>query len=394
MYANFLTGEIATATGLLHDPSSDCVELGGKARLSTNTLYSGNHKGRVLKLKNVAASLLFLSCAHTAIAAEPTIQALTFKHPDGRSAPAEIYIDGEITPALPKQLAAALGSNNIVRGTIYINSVGGDLQAGLQLGEYIRKAGFNTAIGKRGLAYGKPTPGSCQSACLMTFAGGVYRFAEPKSFFGIHRFFKRSSDSQDLALGQVLSAAITGYLLRMGVSPVLFERMATSGSTPQQLSVAEATRLNLVNDGVLPTRWEIVGHAGKVFLQGEQKTWNGTGRVQISCSRSEGMAFTAQYDAERNTRQIQADAKKLSLRLDGKFISVSTSGLPRPAEMKDGFLTSTFALSSSTAASLGKATMIGFAWLPDESSIFYGFELPTTGSQDVVYSFLKHCSDS
>lgn len=182
------------------------------------TLESLLLKAQVLNIKSIVVLLAASLACSSALGAEPTIQAVTFKHPDGRSAPAEIYIDGEITPALPRQLAASLASNSIERGTIYLNSIGGDLQAGLELGEFIRKTGFNTAIGKRGNAYGKPTPGSCQSACLMTFAGGVYRFAEPRTFFGIHRFYSRSSGSEDLALGQVLSAAITGYLLRMGVS--------------------------------------------------------------------------------------------------------------------------------------------------------------------------------
>lgn len=358
-------------------------------------LRAGTHKGLDLKLKQIAALLLLGGFFCTAaLAAEPTIQALTFKHPDGGSAPAEIYLDGEITPTLPRQLAAALASNHIERGTIYINSIGGDLQAGLELGEFIRKTGFNTAIGKRGSSYGKPAPGSCQSACLMTFAGGVYRFAEPQSFFGIHRFYSRTAGSEDLALGQVLSAAITGYLLRMGVSPVLFERMVNAGALPQKLSVDEATQLNLVNNGVLPVRWDIVGHAGKVYLQGEQKTWNGTGRMQVSCSRSEGMSLTAQYDAEQNTRKIMADAKHLSLRLDGSFVGIEPEALTRRTEVSEGYLTSTLRVSQSVAYSLARAHSIGFAWLPAETSIFYGFELPVSQSGDLVYSFIKHCSES
>jgi hypothetical protein len=347
-----------------------------------------------LNLKLIAALLFLGGCYQNSFAAEPTIQALTFKHPDGRLAPAEIYLDGEITPTLPRQLVAALASNHIDRGTIYINSVGGDLQAGLELGEFIRKAGFNTAIGKRGTEYGKPSPGSCQSACLMTFAGGVYRFAEPLTFFGIHRFYSRTAGDADLALGQVLSAAITGYLLRMGVSPVLFERMVNAGATPQKLSVPEATQLNLVNNGVLPVRWEIVGHAGKVFLQGEQKTWNGTGRIQVSCSRSEGMSFTAQYNAEQNTQKIMADVKHVSLKLDGSFVGIDPQALTRRAELSDGYLTSTFRISQSVAFSLARARSIGFAWLPAETSIFYGFELPVSQSDDQLPSFITHCSDS
>lgn len=361
---------------------------------STSTLGAQSFKGHVLKIKRIASTLAFCVVSCSAVAAEPTIQAVTFKHPDGRVAPAEIYIDGEITPALPRQLAAALASNNIERGTIYLNSIGGDLQAGLELGEFIRKTGFNTAIGKRGSVDAKPAPGSCQSACLMTFAGGVYRFAEPRTFFGIHRFYARTAGSEDLALGQVVSAAITGYLLRMGVSPALFEKMVNAGASPQKLSVGEALSLNLVNNGVLPVNWSIVGKGGKVYLQGEQRTWNGTGRVQVSCSRVDGMTFSAQYDADQNTQKIKAEAKHLSMRLDGSFVGIESSALARPTSVNDGFLTTTFRVSPNASYGLSRAHSIGFAWLPAETTIFYGFDLPISQNADLVYSFIHHCSEN
>lgn len=370
------------------------TELSGVGARSTPTLEASFIKGHVLNIKRIVAVLAISVACSSALAAEPTIQAVTFKHPDGRTAPAEIYIDGEITPTLPRQLVTALAGNSIERGTIYLNSIGGDLQAGLELGEFIRKAGFNTAIGKRGNAYGKPSSGSCQSACLMTFAGGVYRFAEPRTFFGIHRFYARSAGSEDLALGQVISAAITGYLLRMGVSPTLFEKMVNAGASPQKLPVAEASKLNLVNNGVQPVNWSIVGRGGKVYLQGEQRTWNGTGRVQVACSRSEGMTLSAQYDAEQNTQKIKTEAKHLSLRLDGGFMGVENGALTRPTGITDGFLTTTFRVPRNAAYELARARSIGFAWLPAETSIFYGFDLPTSQHADLVYSFIHHCTDN
>lgn len=351
-------------------------------------------KGQVLNTKRIIAILATSLACSSALAAEPTIQAVTFKHQDGRAAPAEIYIDGEITPSLPRQLVASLANNRIERGTIYLNSIGGDLQAGLELGEFIRKTGFNTAIGRRGDAYGRPTPGSCQSACLMTFAGGVYRFAEPRTFFGIHRFYARSAGAEDLALGQVISAAITGYLLRMGVSPTLFEKMVNAGASPQKLTVDEALKLNLVNNGVLPVNWTIVGKDGKVYLQGEQRTWNGTGRMQVACSRTEGMSLTAQYDADKNTQKILSDAKHLSLRVNGGFVGVENGALTRPTSVIGGFLTTSFRVSQNAAYGLARARSIGFAWLPNETTIFYGYDLPTSQHGDLVYSFIHHCTDN
>lgn len=227
----------------------------------------------------------------------------------------------------------------------------------------------------------------------MTFAGGVYRFADPNTFFGIHRFYSRSVTSQDLALAQVISAAITGYLMRMGVSPELFERMANAGATPQKLPVGQAQKLNLVNNGVLPANWVILGQRGRVYLQGEQKTWNGTGRIQLSCSRSEGMTLTAQYDADRNTAKIQADAKHMSLRVDTSFVGTSPDAYLQRTIVDQGYLTTSLKVSRSVAQELSQARSIGFAWLPAETSIFYGFDLAVGDNQEALYSFIKHCSD-
>lgn len=327
-------------------------------------------------------------------AAAPSIQALTFKNADGRAAPAEIYIDGEITPTLPRQLATALASNGIDRGTIYFNSNGGDLQAGIELGQFIRATGFNTAIGKRGTSYGKPIRGYCQSACLMSFAGGVYRFASRDSTFGVHRFYARTAGTHDLALGQIMSAAITSYLIKMGVAPELFERMVSAGSSLQTLSLNEASRFNLINNGVLPPSWEIVGHGGRVYLQGEQHTWNGTGRFHVSCTRTSGISISAQYDADLNTGKILAETKHYSLRVDGRFVGIAANQMTQPTAIKNDFLTTEFTVPPGLAFELARANSIGFAWLPSETSIFYGFELPVSQDRDRIYSFIKHCTDN
>ena len=111
-------------------------------------------------------------------AAEPSIKILKLAHPDGRAAPAEVYIDGEITPALASRLSSELAAARVNRATIYLNSNGGDLQASMALGDFIRAKGLYTAIGRQGSGYGQSLPGACQSACVMTFAGGLYRFAD------------------------------------------------------------------------------------------------------------------------------------------------------------------------------------------------------------------------
>lgn len=326
-----------------------------------------------------------------ASSAAASISILTHHHDDGRDAPAEIYVDGEIRPSITKQFVESLLQHKVQRGTVYLNSNGGDLQASMELGEFIRKNGFNTAIGRQGARYGKPLPGACQSACVMTFAGGIYRFADPKSYFGIHRFFSRTSGPQDLDLGQVLSAAITGYLIRMNVDPALFERMVSAGrGALQKLPVSDASKLNLVNNGLLPAHWQIVGKGGKVYLEGEQQTWIGTGRVQVSC-RPGGISVRAQYDAEHNTQRIQREVKNYSLRLNNGFIGLDPAMIQGGVTIQDGFLTASFQPNPPMAQEIKSARSIGFAFHPREASLFYGFEIPASQHRELVSSFISHC---
>ena len=53
--------------------------------------------------------------------------------------------DGEITSETPKQFEKFVADKNYSDpGTIYLNSPGGDLMAGIKLGELIRAKGFRT----------------------------------------------------------------------------------------------------------------------------------------------------------------------------------------------------------------------------------------------------------
>lgn len=324
-------------------------------------------------------------------AAAPTVKIVGLKYDDGRVAPAEIYIDGEITRDIAERFNSALAAHGVERGTVYLNSNGGDLNAGMELGGIIRRKGLNTAIGRMGAGYGKSNIGSCQSSCVMTFAGGVYRFSEPTSYFGIHRFFSRTAGSRDLDLGQVLSAAMTSYLIRMGVSPSLFERMVLAGSSMQKLSVQDAVKLGLVNNGVLPARWQIVGKGGKVYLEGEQDTWNGAGRIQLHCKPGSKLTLTAQYDAEHNTQRILQEARNYSIRVNDRFIAIDPATLQRKPRVEQGYITVEVSMSYAMTDELKNAHTIGFAIHPAHATIFYGFEIPANSHADIVQSYIKHC---
>lgn len=110
-----------------------------------------------------------------------------------------IFADGEIAASTPQDFAALLGLHLLVAPpippytTVVLNSPGGNLGAGMELGEKIRTNRFATEIGRPGGA--GVQPGVCYSACTFAFLGGIARQVRPESVFGVHRFTFAKQDT-------------------------------------------------------------------------------------------------------------------------------------------------------------------------------------------------------
>ena len=96
-----------------------------------------------------------------------------------------VAAQGEITEDTPAVFSAYIrdfGNPHL----IVLNSDGGNLLAGIELGRMIRAAGANTAIGETRSLSGdlshleETIPGVCASACAFAFIGGVERWVGPK----------------------------------------------------------------------------------------------------------------------------------------------------------------------------------------------------------------------
>tara|TARA_R110001606_G_C15404525_1_gene653987 strand:- start:34221 stop:35261 length:1041 start_codon:yes stop_codon:yes gene_type:complete len=301
----------------------------------------------------------------------------------------EVYVHGDIAAGDGERFRDLARRHEIKSGTVYFNSVGGRLDEAMSIGTSIRRLGLNTGVGNREAATNRLMPAECLSACVMAFAGGKYRFLDARSVIAVHRFYSRSIGSEDLALGQIVAASITSYLTEMGVSPALFEKMVSVGDQLTKLPLAQAEAFGLVNNGVLPTEWSIQGVAGRVFLRGSQETWNGEGTIELSCAPNGYLVLDAGFGAGANTDRILSEAVNYSVRSGRDFIGVD---LLRPASVQGDTLLSSASVSSSLAYSLSHAASIGFSWHPSGRDIFYGFSIPTSGYEDVIRSFVTHCS--
>ena len=164
--------------------------------------------------------------------------------------------DGEITADTPRDFERFMADKGY-SSLLYLNSPGGNLGAGIELGEEIRAHGLSTAVAvsvsDRSGWEEQTVRGLCASACAYAFLGGVSRTAKAGEL-GVHQFFGKF----DLSSSQEVSGTLVSYVAKMGVDPLLVS-IASSASpedvhflTAQELA---AFKITVDDDAFGP--WEI-----------------------------------------------------------------------------------------------------------------------------------------
>jgi hypothetical protein len=320
------------------------------------------------------------------------IQIVPVPHADGSASQPEVYLSGEITDETVTQLSALIRDRRLQSSILYLSSNGGDPKAGMDLGDLIRRSNINTAVGAIGRSPGHPAPGKCQSACVLSYAGGKFRFFDSASQLGIHRFYRRTATTTDLDVAQVMSAAITAYLIRMDIDPALFERMVKVGRGQMELlSARDAAALNVVNNGMLRAKWGIEGKSGSVYLMGTQESWNGTGKLIMTCAPNHQIKVSALYDGGARNPLIASTAVMYSLRINQRFIPIGQM-LSR-ASISGGYLLASFIPTDPMLWEIKAAEQIGFGFHTGQADTFYGFIVDASGEQDLIRSWIKHCAE-
>ena len=173
-------------------------------------------------LRSLAALILLASPA------TPPALAMTFENHCQGNALESCYIiaEGIIAPEDVATFAAHDFSDMV---NIALNSPGGSLTAGLELGRIIREKGLTTWIGTKQSVLNGDTPplgGECLSACAYTFAGGIRRHLQTDNQLGFHRFFVEGeiaiSGAQGIDAGQEMATKVIAYLVEMGIDPRIF----------------------------------------------------------------------------------------------------------------------------------------------------------------------------
>jgi hypothetical protein len=295
-----------------------------------------------------------------------------------------VYLDGRIDPGAPERLSRALEGVD-GRIAVWLNSPGGNLFAGMQLGRIIRARGASTHI----IDHRTLRPGECYSACSLTFLGGVYRFNDNAARYGVHRA-SLGPAAGDVDRGNHLSAAVASYLREMGADPRLLELwMKARPDEMYVLSRREAEDLGVVNNGRRPPEWSIAVSAGRPRLQGRQATIDGTATVLISCDEQQTV-FDSAYAAA-------GPGERPDTRGWSHWLTIDGSGEARLTPLRitddDGAVRSTFVVTPELVRRMRGAKRIGLRMEPPSRrsrSIDYGVDIDDR-SASTVRNFLGGC---
>jgi hypothetical protein len=157
---------------------------------------------------------------------------------------------GTITADTPGELEKFLKTEDArMTRNIDFHSLGGDLGAAIKLGEIIRKAGYNTAIGRsipldgpmENYAYKNP---ACVAACAFAFLGGVTRSYGSNDRYGLPQLNVAGPNAGD----ETRQAA--NYLERMGVTPSILQTSSNASVEGDifNVPVALGKQMQIIHD--------------------------------------------------------------------------------------------------------------------------------------------------
>lgn len=188
---------------------------------------------------------------------------------NGSDCGSKLLAQGIITKDSPFLLSAALKNKELPTVVdVYFDSPGGSLQAGMMMGDILRKAKAETFVKSQPYKECKNYSRTqkcvaltekpiCYSACAYAFLGGIVRRVDEGAFYGLHQFRGSTHDSGE-SLGQSVSAIIALYLDKMGVDRKLLDIASlTTADNLQIVSRTEAIQLRIDNTKPPSTKWEI-----------------------------------------------------------------------------------------------------------------------------------------
>lgn len=303
-----------------------------------------------------------------------------------------IFLDGTIQRNTNRDFEEYLLHNKIPeRSLVYLNSPGGNLLGGIELGRVIRKYGLSTDIGKHATKATRSEiePGTCYSACAYAYLGGRFRYLQEGSLFGVHQFSSEQKGQSTESEAQIASAIILEHIRSMGINPSLFSLAVLADSAAiHQLDRRTLEYLDVVNNGVTRPVWSIESLDGKLYLKGERDTdVSGINKFILFCQNQKTLLI-AIFDAlQRDEELLMAPVH--SVLVDGRIYTIH----PRSTSIRNGWFNGLYELSAREINALRTARHVGIALrFTQQAPIFLGFEgMPIGDGAQKLVAFLNQC---
>ena len=287
---------------------------------------------------------------------------MTFEWDITPSGAPAIFADGDFTPQTPAALRAFLAHTAYTPETrIYLNSLGGDLAAGMEVGRIIREAHLNTGVARAvhdpnmtppasapasadkpapsvldTAAIGAPPsvstePGYCVSACTLAFLGGVARKVETGATYAVHQVKMECVDRrrareqypyvalpnvnycpdlpQALSMVQSANGAVVEYVRSMGADPIFLTEMAKADPTTLNPLTEDQLNAYRINFTLRSDSWSYeTDKDGQFFLRHSQGDEWKEDRVELFCDRARGprLFMWVVHDTRRSTGRADA----------------------------------------------------------------------------------------
>jgi ATP-dependent protease ClpP protease subunit len=286
-----------------------------------------------------------------------------------------IYLEGEIDANAGKRLRAFVEANSVPRNShVVLNSPGGSLPGGLELGRAIRRNDFTTTVGVKKIdASGTrgADPGICFSACAVAFLGGRFRFLMEGSRYGVHRFYFSTAGRSDADLAQMMSAVVVNYLTEMEIDTGLFALTTVAGRDQVlEPSRAKLEELRVINNGFTSPRWTVESNQGLIYLKGERETVFGVNKFILFCERGKGVSLYVVFDPQGREDEVMTLGAH-SLVINGKDAPITAA----QKSIKNGWFNVAYSLSSMQVRQIRQASTVGLIVRPTyQAAIFLGFD--------------------
>jgi hypothetical protein len=193
------------------------------------------------------------------------------------------------------------------RTCVYINSTGGDVDAAIVIGAFIRERWLLTSVGSYVLYPGEQSQpivrrelisGKCLSAATLMYLGGRLRYLPDGSSFGVHRFSYKNPAPDNFEHSQMLSAKIARYIAEMGITAEFLELSSSVASNDLKIiDIGQLDRLGIVTGGQTAVSWSVQAGGGALYVRGERDSLFGHHKVILGHAKTEGFFFCALIEA-------------------------------------------------------------------------------------------------